>query len=49
MWQELGALVPSIGVLALFVLVVRSMIRADRRARAEHEREDAEVAARLEQ
>ncbi|GMA32440.1 hypothetical protein [Litorihabitans aurantiacus] len=34
-WANLGALVPSIGVLAIFVVVVRSMIQGDRRARAE--------------
>ncbi|WP_199224415.1 hypothetical protein [Serinibacter arcticus] len=34
-WANLGALVPSIGVLALFGIVVRSMIQADRKERAQ--------------
>ena len=42
-WANLGALVPSIGVLALFAVVVRAMITADRRARAERLREDVEL------
>lgn len=42
-WANVGALVPSIGVLALFAVVVRAMISADRRERAARVREDAEL------
>ena len=40
-WSNLGALVPSIGVLALFVVVVRAMVLADRRERTLRRREDS--------
>jgi len=40
-WSNLGALVPSIGVLALFVVVVRAMVLADRRERTLRRQEDS--------
>lgn len=43
LWANLGALVPSVGVLAIFVVVVRSMILADRRERTARAREDQEL------
>jgi hypothetical protein len=46
LWANLGALVPSIGVLAIFVVVVRSMILADRRERSARAREDQEIQRR---
>lgn len=44
-WANAGALVPSIGVLALFALAVRAIIQADRREREQRRREDAALAA----
>ncbi|MBN8881566.1 MAG: hypothetical protein J0H73_04535 [Salana multivorans] len=45
MWDDLGtslgALIPSIGVLAVFLLVVRAMVLADRRERSQRLREEA--------
>lgn len=45
MWQDLGtslgALIPSIGVLAIFLLVVRAMVLADRKERSQRLREEA--------
>lgn len=47
MWQDLaaslGALIPSVGVLALFVVVVRALILADRRERLKRSQEDAQL------
>jgi hypothetical protein len=43
LWANLGALVPSVGVLAIFVVVVRSMILADRRERTARALEDEEL------
>ena len=40
-WSNLGALVPSIGVLTLFIVVVRAMIMADRRERVLRKQEDS--------
>lgn len=40
---NIGALVPSIGVLALFAVVVRAIIVADRRERANRLRQDAQL------
>lgn len=49
MWQQIGeaamALIPSIGLLGLFILIVRAMILADRRERLQRAKEDAEVYA----
>lgn len=40
LWANVGALIPSLAVLAVFVVVVRAMILADRRERAARKRED---------
>ncbi|PFG20605.1 hypothetical protein [Serinibacter salmoneus] len=40
LWANIGALIPSLAVLAVFVVVVRAMILADRRERRARKRED---------
>lgn len=47
MWENLGALVPSIGVLALFLVVVRAIVLADRRERAKRLAEEAQRRERI--
>ncbi|WP_454296231.1 hypothetical protein [Salana multivorans] len=45
MWEDLGAslgaLIPSVGVLAIFLLVIRAMVLADRKERSQRLREEA--------
>lgn len=47
MWQQIGegaaALIPSVGLLVLFIVIVRSMILADRRERAKRAEDEAEI------
>ncbi len=42
--ENLAALLPPIGVLILFVLVIRTIVSADRRERAARAKIDAEIA-----
>lgn len=47
MWDDLGAslgaLVPSLGVLAIFLLVLRAVVLADRKERSQRFREEARI------
>lgn len=47
MWQQIGegaaALIPSVGILGVFIVVVRSMILADRRERVKRAEDEAEI------
>lgn len=51
MWDQvapaLGALIPSLCVLAVFVVVVRAMVLGDRREREHRQAEEAELRERL--
>lgn len=47
MWESLGAVVPSLGVLVLFVIVIRAFILGDRRERARRAEEDRAFEAEL--
>ena len=44
--EILSAVLPPIGVLILFVIVIRAIAGADRRERAAHQKIDAEIARR---
>jgi hypothetical protein len=46
--ENLAALLPPIGVLILFVLVIRTIVSADRRERAARAKIDAEIARKRE-
>lgn len=44
--EILSAVLPPIGVLILFVIVIRAIAGADRRERAAHQKIDAEIERR---
>lgn len=49
MSEILAALLPPVGILILFVIVIRALVGADRRERAARERIEAEISSRREQ